>query len=89
MVKPSATDLKPTAKIKAHGDEANAGLRREPELPDHVEIVPEPPMEPAREFEMMLDEEPEETARQRQALRRQMGRVARQATLDRNDGIDL
>lgn len=38
---------------------------------------------------MMLDEEPEDTARQRQVLRRQMGQVARQATLDRNDGIEL
>ncbi|WBU64763.1 conjugal transfer protein TraG [Paracoccus aerodenitrificans] len=70
-------------------DEANAGLRREPELPEHVAIAPEVPPEPSKEFEMMLDEEPEDTARQRQVLGRQMGQVARQATLDRNDGIEL
>ena len=70
-------------------DEANAGLRREPELAEHVAVAPEKTAEPAREFEMMLDDEPEEAARQRQALRKQMGQVARQATLDRNDGIDL
>ncbi|MFD1797997.1 conjugal transfer protein TraG [Paracoccus aurantiacus] len=70
-------------------DEANAGLRREPELPEHVAIAPETPPEPAKEFEMMLDDEPEDSARQRQVLRRQMGQVARQAALDRNDGIEL
>ncbi|MEM8992168.1 MAG: conjugal transfer protein TraG [Pseudomonadota bacterium] len=70
-------------------DEANAGLRREPELAEHVAVAPEKTAEPAREFEMMLDDEPEEAARQRQALRKQMGQVARQATMDRNDGIDL
>ncbi len=82
-------DPEPAADTKPDDDEANAGLRREPELPDHVAIAPETPAEPAREFEMMLDDEPEEAVRQRQALRRQMGQVARQASLDRNDGIDL
>ncbi|WP_071675736.1 conjugal transfer protein TraG [Nioella nitratireducens] len=70
-------------------DDANAGLRREPDLPEHVAAAPEKTTEPAREFEMMLDDEAEETARQRQALRKQMGQVARQASMDRNDGIDL
>jgi type IV secretion system protein VirD4 len=37
----------------------------------------------------MLDEEPEDAARQRQALRRQMTGVARQVALDPNDGMDL
>ena len=36
----------------------------------------------------MLDEEPEDVA-QRQALRRQMTGVARQVSLDPNDGMDL
>lgn len=72
-----------------NADEANAGLRREPDLPEHVAAAPEKTTEPAREFEMILDDEPEEAARQRQALRKQMGQVARQATMDRNDGIDL
>jgi len=72
-----------------NADEANAGLRREPDLPEHVAAAPEKTSAPVREFEMMLDDEPEEAARQRQALRKQMGQVARQASLDRNDGIDL
>lgn len=72
-----------------NADEANAGLRREPDLPEHVAVAPEKTAEPAREFEMMLDDEPEDAARQRQALRKQMGQVARQASMDRNDGIDL
>ena len=72
-----------------NADEANAGLRREPDLAEHVAVAPEKTAEPAREFEMMLDDETEEAALQRQALRKQMGQVARQATMDRNDGIDL
>lgn len=89
LAKATRSDPESAADTKTDDDEANAGLRREPELPDHVTIAPETPPEPAREFEMMLDDEPEEAARQRQALRRQMGQVARQASLDRNDGIDL
>ncbi|MGF3021906.1 conjugal transfer protein TraG [Methylobacterium aquaticum] len=71
-------------------DKANSSLRREPELPEHVEIVhdrAEPA--PESEFAMMLDEVDEDSVRQRQALRRQMGGLARQASLDPNDGIDL
>lgn len=70
-------------------DEANAGLRREPDLPDHVAVTPETTNAPAREFEMMLDDSPEEAVRQRNVLGRQMAQVARQASLDRNDGIPL
>ena len=36
-------------------DPANAGIRREPELPEHEEIVPEP-AKPVQEFEPMDDE---------------------------------
>ena len=88
----------PTVGVESHSsasepasdtDEANAGLRREPELPEHIAVVPEKTTEPAREFEMMLDDEPEEAVRQRQDLRKQMRQVARQASLDRNDSIDL
>ncbi len=75
---------------KAEGDPANSGLRREPELPDHVAIAKETTdPQPAEEFAIMLDEEPEDVARQRQALRRQMRGVARQISLDPNDGMDL
>ena len=67
----------------------SAGLRREPDLPDHVAVTPETTKAPAREFEMMLDDSPEDAVRQRHALGRQMAQVARQASLDRNDGIPL
>jgi len=75
---------------KAGSDQANSGLRREPELPDHVAIAKETTdQKPAEEFAALLDEEPEDVARQRQALRRQMTGVARQVSLDPNDGMDL
>jgi type IV secretion system protein VirD4 len=75
---------------KAEGDKANSGLRREPELPDHVAIAKETAEpKPAEEFAVLFDDEPEDVARQRQALRRQMTGVARQVSLDPNDGMDL
>jgi type IV secretion system protein VirD4 len=71
-------------------DQANSGLRREPELPDHVAIAKETTdQKPAEEFAMMLDKEPEDVARRRQALGRQMRGVARQVSLDPNDGMEL
>jgi type IV secretion system protein VirD4 len=74
----------------AERDQANSGLRREPELPDHVAIAKETTdQKPAEEFAMMLDEEPEDVTRQRQALGRQMRGVARQVSLDPNDGMEL
>tara|TARA_A100001391_G_scaffold65878_6_gene41550 strand:+ start:21620 stop:23611 length:1992 start_codon:yes stop_codon:yes gene_type:complete len=75
---------------KSERDKANAGLRREPELPDHVAIVKETkPKSPAEEFKVILDDETEQAARQRQALRRQMGGIARKASLNPDDGIEL
>ena len=40
-------------------------------------------------LDRLLDDEPEDVARQRQALRRQMTGVARQVSLDPADGMDL
>ena len=75
---------------KTERDKANAGLRREPELPDHVAIVKETRTKnPAEEFRVVLDNDPEQAARQRQAMRRQMGGLARQASLNPDDGIEL
>jgi len=71
-------------------DSANAGLRREPELPEHVAIAKETAdQRPAEEFAHILDDEPEDTARQRQTLRRQMSGIARQVSLDPGDGMEL
>jgi type IV secretion system protein VirD4 len=71
-------------------DKANSSLRREPELPQHVEIVHEK-TEPApeNEFRIILDDDQEDNARQRQAIRRQMGGIARQASLNPDDSIEL
>ena len=75
---------------KTRADANNSGPRREPELPDHVAIVKETvPRRPAEEFKIILDDDTEETARQRQAMRRQMGGIARQTSLNPDDGIDL
>jgi len=69
------------------GDPANAGIRREPELPEHEEIIPPPPS-PAQEFEL-LDDEPDVDAAKANAMRARMRMVARQASLDPGDGIEL
>ncbi|WIW50305.1 conjugal transfer protein TraG (plasmid) [Bradyrhizobium sp. 62B] len=69
-------------------DTANSGLRREPELPDHVAIVKETTeVAPAGEFAVLEDDE--DAVRQSRLLRQKMRGVARQAALDPNDGIDL
>ena len=71
------------------GDPANAGIRREPELPEHEEILPPPPPpSPAQEFEL-LDDEPDVDAAKANAMRARMRMVARQASLDPGDGIEL
>ncbi len=68
------------------GDRANAGIRREPELPEHEEVVAPPP--PAPEVEP-LDDEPDVDAAKANTLRARMRIVARQASLDPADGIEL
>ena len=68
-------------------DAANGGIRREPELPEHVAIAPEAPA-PAREFEA-LDDEPDDDAVRARAMQGQFRQVARQASLDPDDGISL
>ncbi|MER8417590.1 conjugal transfer protein TraG [Mesorhizobium sp. M1329] len=71
-------------------DAANGGLRREPELPDHVAIARENSgLRPQEEFAIIDDDEPEDTARQGRILRQQMRGVARQVALDPNDGIEM
>ena len=68
-------------------DPDNAGIRREPELPEHEEIAPEP-RRPAREFELPEDE-PDDDAQRLRALQRQVRTFARQATLDPGDDMGL
>jgi type IV secretion system protein VirD4 len=68
-------------------DPDNAGIRREPELPEHEEIAPEP-RRPAQEFELPEDE-PDDDAQRLRALQRQVRTIARQATLDPGDDMGL
>ena len=89
-LKPQRPDAVLLAEIEKAKDAANSGLRREPELPDHVAIAKETTeQKPAEEFAIVLDDAPEDAARQRQILRQQMRGVARQVALDPNDGIDM
>ena len=75
------------AATTSDGDPANAGIRREPELPEHEEILPPPPP-PSQELDF-LDDEPDVDAAKARAMRQRMRMVARQASLDPNDGIEL
>ena len=89
--------LVPTAggsvrKVNAPGemridDPANAGIRREPELPEHEEIVPEQ-ANPAPEF-VFAGEGPDDDALRARALRQQVRGLARQAAMDPDDGMEL
>ncbi len=68
-------------------DPANGGIRREPELAEYEDIVPEP-AKPSPEFAFDEDE-PDEDAVRARALRATARGLARQAALDPGDGIDL
>ena len=77
------------AEIAKAEDAANGGVRREPELPDHVAIVRETTNAPVHEEFAVIDDEPEDAARQARVLRQQMRGLARQASLDPADGLEL
>ncbi len=68
-------------------DSANAGIRREPELPEHEEIVPEQ-AKPVREFEP-ADEEPDDDVQRQRIMQRTIGTVARQVSLDPGDDMQM
>jgi type IV secretion system protein VirD4 len=75
------------AAAPATEDLANSGIRREPELPDHEEIVPEPPR-PIHEFDPP-DEESDDDAARLSAFQRSARNVARHAGLDPADDMGL
>jgi type IV secretion system protein VirD4 len=68
-------------------DPDNAGIRREPELPEQEEVVLEP-HKPVSEFEL-ADDEPPDASQDLQAQQRRTRRLARQVVLDPGDGMDL
>jgi type IV secretion system protein VirD4 len=69
-------------------DEANGGIRREPELPLHVEIAP-PPKPQVNEFDFGGDNDADDDAARSEHLRSRMVANSRQAALDPGDGIEL
>ena len=89
----SLPSQKPTAIVPAvpedAEDTANGGIRREPELPEHVDIVKEPAAPYPNEEFSMIDDEPDETVRQARLLRQQMRGVARQVSMDPGDGVEM
>ncbi|MBD0417149.1 conjugal transfer protein TraG [Oryzicola mucosus] len=88
---PHAPDTGPiTEGQQAESAAANSGLRREPELPDHVAIATETtPSDSSREFDVVLDDEPDDVARQSRVLRQHMRGVARQIAMDPDDNMEL
>ncbi|HKN31457.1 MAG TPA: conjugal transfer protein TraG [Roseiarcus sp.] len=68
-------------------DPANAGIRREPELPEHEEIAPVP-RKAINEFEP-IDEDADDEPQRRRMMQRTMGAVARQVSLDSGDDMQM
>ena len=85
--------IKPLPKNKrkaaTHDDAANSGIRREPEIPAHVDVQPQ--KENGRSAEFDFGDHPDQTdnAVRAERLRIDMARSARQASLDPGDGIAL
>jgi type IV secretion system protein VirD4 len=69
-------------------DAANSGLRREPELPDHLAIAKEATVSPPGK-EFAVTDDADDNVLQARVLSQQMRRVARQAALDPGDGLGL
>lgn len=66
----------------------NAGIRREPELGEHEEIVP-PVKVPQGEFDFDAEDDNGEVTQNLQQADLLMARTARNASLDPDDGMDL
>ena len=67
-------------RVSGTNDADNAGIRREPELPEHEEIA-HGPKKPVQEFDPALDD-PDDEAERQHALRR-----SRQISLDDDDDV--
>jgi type IV secretion system protein VirD4 len=75
------------APASATEDPANAGIRQEPELPEHENIAPEPAKR-LREFDPPEEESDDDAQRQR-AFQQSARTIARQATLDPADDMKM
>ncbi len=77
----------PSPKRKKDTDDVNGGVRREPDLPEHEDITKK--VTPAKGEFAHLDDEPDDDPQRAKAMRDRFGAVARQASLDPDDGIEL
>lgn len=84
----SASPL-PKPEAGSDDDPANGGIRREPELPEHEDVAPIEPS-PAPPIDAFAADEPDDEEAIKARLLRSQGRaLARQASLDPDDGIAL
>lgn len=84
-LKPVATPQE--ANPKKPADDADGGIRRQPEIPEHEDVAPDLPL-PHEEF-ADLEDEPNDEAQRARAMQTRFRAVARQAALDPDDGIEL
>jgi type IV secretion system protein VirD4 len=68
-------------------DPANSGIRREPELPGHEDVVAEV-SRPSTEFDF-TEEEDDGVAVRARVMRTNGSGLARQAAMDPGDGLEL
>ncbi len=77
------------AKKSGDKDPANGGIRREPEIPEHEAIAPESAPSTQSLDDAQPDEPDDEEAIRARTLRTRIRSVARQASMDPDDGIAL
>jgi type IV secretion system protein VirD4 len=82
---PAGRDVNASGEVRI-GDAANAGIRREPELPELEEIAPE---RANTMPEFVFGEEDADDDALRARVLRQQGGLARQAAMDPGDGLEL
>jgi type IV secretion system protein VirD4 len=80
-------EARASTKNEEESDAANSGVRREPALPEHEAITPEMPASP-KEFDF-ADSEADDEPSQVKPLGDRMRSLARQASLDPDDGLQL
>jgi type IV secretion system protein VirD4 len=71
----------------AGDDPANGGIRREPELPEHEEVLPVQ-ARTTPEFSF-IEEDPDDVALRARVMQEQARTTARQAVMDPRDGMEL
>ncbi|CCJ07303.1 conjugal transfer protein TraG [Methylocystis sp. SC2] len=82
-----AREAQGSTKSEEESDTANSGIRREPALPEHEAITPEIPASPT-EF-AFGDTEADDESLQVKPVGDRMRSLARQASLDPDDGLEL